>query len=57
MAAESRRRNPWPLGLALALAAMIGASLTVLGLAIAHPDARVEAHPLATADEAPRPAD
>jgi hypothetical protein len=47
----------WPLGLALALAAMIATSLTVLGIAITHPDAAVEAHPLAAGGASPRPAD
>jgi ABC-type nickel/cobalt efflux system permease component RcnA len=55
--AESRRWNPWPWGLAIALALMIGASLTVLGIAIAKPDTRVVAHPLAVDGDAPRPAD
>ena len=57
MEAEGRRWNPWPWALAIALALMIGASLTVLGIAIAKPDARVEAHPLAADDPPPRAAD
>ncbi|MEN8159231.1 MAG: hypothetical protein ABFS41_04060 [Myxococcota bacterium] len=57
MEVERRSFNPWPWGLAIALALMIGASLTVLGIAIAKPDARVEAHPLAADGTAPRPAD
>jgi hypothetical protein len=51
------RRSRWPLGLALALAAMIAASLSVLGIALAHPDAEVVSHPLATGGVAPRAAD
>jgi hypothetical protein len=48
-------RSWWPLGLGLALAAMITVSLSVLGIALAHPDASVEAHPLA-AGSVPRAA-
>jgi hypothetical protein len=47
----------WPLGLAVALAAMIGASLAVLGIALANPDPPVAAHPLAAGGEPPRAAD
>jgi hypothetical protein len=47
----------WPLALALALGAMIATSLAVLAIAIAHPDAAVEAHPLAAGRAAPRAAD
>ena len=50
-------RSRWPLGLALALAAMIAASLSVLGIALAHPDGEVVSHPLATGGVAPRAAD
>lgn len=57
MEAESPPRSPWPWALAIALALMIAASLGVLGIAIANPDARVEAHPLAVDGAAPRPAD
>jgi hypothetical protein len=57
MADDRIDRSLWPLGLALALAAMIAGSLGVLGLAIAHPDATVAAHPLATAGAPPRAAD
>jgi hypothetical protein len=58
MAAEGRpHRSAWPYGLALALAAMISVSLTLLGIAIAYPDAQVEAHPLAVDGTPPRSAD
>jgi hypothetical protein len=57
MEAEGRRWNPWPWGLAIALALGICGSLTVLGIAIAKPDAQVEAHPLAADGAQPRPAD
>jgi hypothetical protein len=52
-----RERSLWPFGLAVALAAMIATSLAVLGIAIAHPDPAVEAHPLAAEGAAPRAAD
>jgi hypothetical protein len=51
------RPSLWPWALALALAAMIASSLGVLALAIAHPDARVEAHPLAEGGAPPRGAE
>jgi hypothetical protein len=51
------RRSLWPWALALALAAMIAGSLGVLAIAILHPDARVEAHPLAEGGAPPRAAD
>jgi hypothetical protein len=54
---RTERRSLWPWALALALAAMIASSLGVLGIAIAHPDAPVLAHPLATGDAPPRAAD
>ena len=54
---RSARRSPWPWALGLALAVMIAGSLAVLGIAIAHPDAQVEAHPLATDGASPRAAD
>jgi hypothetical protein len=47
----------WPLGLAVALAAMIGTSLAVLGIAIANPDPPVAAHPLAAGAAPPRASD
>ena len=50
-------RSLWPLGLGIALAAMIATSLGVLAIAITHPDAQVEAHPLAAGGAPPRPAD
>jgi hypothetical protein len=53
----SARRSLWPWGLGLALAAMIAGSLAVLGIAITHPDADVEAHPLAADGAPPRAAD
>ena len=53
---RSERRSLWPWALALALAAMIAGSLGVLGIAIAHPDPTVVAHPLATGDAKPRAA-
>jgi hypothetical protein len=56
-AEASAGRSRWPLGLALALAAMIAASLSVLGIALAHPDREVVSHPLAAAGVAPRAAD
>ena len=57
MAAEpAPPRTLWPLGLALALAAMIGVSLTLLAVATVYRDADVVAHPLAAAGAAPRPA-
>jgi hypothetical protein len=49
-------RSLWPLGLGLALAAMITGSLSLLWIATAHPDAAVTAHPLATTGAPPRPA-
>ena len=49
-------RSLWPLGLALALAAMITGSLSLLWIATTHPDAAVTLHPLATAGAPPRPA-
>jgi hypothetical protein len=36
---------------------MIATSLSVLAIAITHPDARVEAHPLAAGGAPPRAAD
>lgn len=45
---RAQRSSLWPFGLALALAAMIASSLAVLGIAIAHPDPAVVAHPLVT---------
>ena len=51
------RRSLWPWALGLALAAMIAGSLSVLAIAITHPDARVEAHPLAAGGAPPRAAD
>jgi hypothetical protein len=57
MAVEpARERSRWPLGLALALAAMIGVSLTLLGIASTHRDADVVVHPLAGTGAPPRPA-
>ena len=50
-------RSRWPLGLALALAGMIAASLAVLGIALAHPDAEVVSHPLSPGGVTPRAAD
>jgi hypothetical protein len=47
----------WPWALGLALAIMIAGSLGVLGIAITHPDADVEAHPLAADGTPPRAAD
>jgi hypothetical protein len=43
--------------LAFALAAMIAGSLGVLGIALAHPDPTVTAHPLAAGGAPPRAAD
>jgi hypothetical protein len=54
---RSPGRSLWPWGLGIALAAMIATSLSVLAIAIAHPDARVEAHPLAAGGAPPRAAD
>jgi hypothetical protein len=50
-------RSLWPWALGLALAAMIAGSLTMLGIAITHPDAHVEVHPLETGGAPPRAAD
>jgi hypothetical protein len=49
-------RSLWPLGLGLALAFMITASLSLLWIATSHPDASVTAHPLATHGAPPRAA-
>jgi hypothetical protein len=40
-----RRPHPWPLGIALALLAMIGACLAFWAIAAAHPDPLVAEHP------------
>jgi hypothetical protein len=38
MTAERRRREPWPIALALLLLAMIGVSLGLYAIAESHPD-------------------
>jgi membrane protein implicated in regulation of membrane protease activity len=53
---EDAPRSLWPLGLALALAAMITGSLSLLWIATTHPDAAVTAHPLAADGAPPRAA-
>lgn len=54
--AADQTTSRWPWALAFALAAMIASSLTLLGIAIAHPDPAVAEHPLATGDVPPRAA-
>jgi hypothetical protein len=44
MAAERRRIEPWPIALAVALLAMIGASLAFYAIAVRHPDAELAPH-------------
>ena len=40
---KKRRFEPWPIGLAAALAAMIGISLSFYAIAVTYPDTEVRA--------------
>lgn len=42
MAGESRRIEPWPVAIVLALLALIGVSLTLLTIAVNNPDVELE---------------